>query len=165
MKINSYNQFIIESDIDDDFSTPEKFHKHLSRLKSDTDYKEQWLKIKDTELRQWWSELKPFKDDDDVPSLPNPLDDFYIQRLIELGAIPKSELKDGQWYYGNFRNSSFGKWDADKFVFHHLRYSFGWYWDECNHFEDDDRFALFAPLREATQDEIKNELSKVEKSS
>lgn len=42
--------------------------------------------------------------------------------------------------------------------------SFSWYWDECNHFEDDDRFALFVPLREATQDEIKNELDKVETS-
>lgn len=77
------------------------------------------------------------------------------------------ETKDillGQWYYGNFRNSIFGKWNASKSVFHHIRYSFGYYWDDCNHFEDDNRFALFVPLREATPDEIKNELEKVETS-
>lgn len=148
-----------------DFGNPQDYHKHLLRLKSDPEYKENWKKQQDKDLRQWWSELKPFQNVNDVPQLPNPLDEFYTNRLIELGAIPKSELKDGQWYYGSYRNSSFGKWDANKSIFHHIRYSFGNYWDECNHFEDDDRYALFVPLREATEEEVKNELSKVEKSS
>jgi hypothetical protein len=163
MKINKYNQFLKES-IDDDFSSAEKYLNHINRLKSDPEYKEMWEKQKSDKLKKWWSELKSFKLSTDVPKLPNPLDDFYTNRLIELGAIPKSELKDGQWYYGNFRNSSFGKWDASKSVFHHIRYSFGYYWDDCNHFEDDNRFALFVPLRKATQEEIKNELEKVETS-
>lgn len=163
MKINKYNQFIKEG-LEDIFSSKEKYQKHITKLKSDPEYKEMWEKQKSDKLKKWWSELRPFKSSTDVPQLPNPLDDFYTQRIIELGAIPKSELKDGQWYYGNFRNSNFGKWDSDKSVFHHIRYSFGWYWDECNHFEDDDRFALFVPLREATPEEIKNELKKVETS-
>lgn len=142
----------------------EKYREHLRRMKEDPDYRKAEEERKEIALKKYWSELKPFKLDIDVPPLPNPLDEFYTQRLIELGAIPKSELKDGQWYYGNFRNSSFGKWDAKKSVFHHIRYSFGYYWDECNHFEDDDRFALFVPLREATEEEIKKELDTVETS-
>lgn len=139
----------------------EKYREHSRRMKEDPEYKKKYLQEKEERLKQWWTELKPFKVDKDVPDLPNPLTEFYINRLIELGAIPKSELKDGQWYYGNFRNSSFGKWDAEKSVFKHIRYSFGYYWDECNHFQDDDRFALFVPLRKATQQEIDNELDKL----
>jgi len=163
MKINNYNQFLNESE-DFDFSSPEKYHNHLNKLKTDDEYKEKWLNHKEHKLKEYWSNLKPFKKSTDVPSLPNPLTDFYTKRIIELGGIPKSELKDGQWYYGNFRNSDFGKWDASKLVFHHIRYSFGYYWDDCNHFEYDNRFALFVPLREATPEEIKNELDKVETS-
>lgn len=142
----------------------EKYREHLRRMKEDSEYRKSEKEKKEVSLRKYWSELKPFKSATDVPPLPNPLDNFYTKRLIELGAIPKSELKDGQWYYGNFRNSNFGKWDDENSVFHHIRYSFGYYWDKCKHFEDDDRFALFVPLREATQKEIKNELSTVETS-
>lgn len=31
-------------------------------------------------------------------------------------------------------------------------------WDECNHFEDDNGFALFVPLRLATQEEVEEQL-------
>ena len=166
MRISNYSKFMTESnDFENINSSSEKYINHINRLKSDPDYKEQWMKHKDDKLRKWWSELNPFKSSTDVPKLPNPLDDFYTNRLIELGAITKSELKDGQWYYGNFRNANFGKWDANESLFHHIRYSFGYYWDKCNHFEDDDRFALFVPLREATKEEIENELQKVEKSN
>ena len=43
--------------------------------------------------------LKPFQKAEDVPALPV-MNDFYTQRLIELGAIPKNKLEDGKWYYG-----------------------------------------------------------------
>jgi hypothetical protein len=82
--------------------------------------------------------------------------DFHIDILIKCGAISKNELEIDKWYYGNYRNSSFGKWDGKKF--HIIRSSFNQnYWDECFHFEDDDGFALFTPLREATNVEIKKE--------
>jgi hypothetical protein len=34
-----------------------------------------------------------------------------------------------------------------------MRYKFGWRKDECNHFEDDDGFALFVPIKLGTQEE------------
>jgi hypothetical protein len=78
-----------------------------------------------------------------------------------LGAIPKSELVDGKWYYGDFRNTDFGRWNALKNEFDHIRYKFGNRWDTCNHFEDDDGFALFTPIREVTEEEMK-EIKKLE---
>lgn len=140
----------------------EKYREHLRRMKEYPDYKKAEQEKKELALKEYWSNLKPFKKSTDVPPIPNPLTDFYTKIIIELGGIPKSELNDGQWYYGNFRNSNFGKWDAEKSVFNHIRYSFNWYWDKCNHFEDDNGFALFVPIRESTPEEIKNELEKVE---
>lgn len=140
----------------------DKYREHVRRMKEDPDYKKEQAKKKEQQLIEYWKNLDKFEKSTDVPPLPNPLNDFYTNRLIELGAIPKEDLKDDNWYYGNFRNSNYGKWDKDKSTFHHIRYSFGYYWDKCNHFEDDDRFALFVPLREATPEEIKNELLKIE---
>jgi len=37
--------------------------------------------------------------------------------------------------------------------FDHMRYKFGWRKDDCNHFEDDDGFALFVPIRLGTEDD------------
>ena len=104
--------------------------------------------------------LKPFEKESDVPDLPK-LDDFYINKLIELGGIPKSELEDSQWYYGNFRNSDLGKWDSEKQEFGHWRYKFGHRWDTCNHFEDDNGYALFVPLRKANDEELES-IKKIE---
>lgn len=163
MSIVRYSKFIKES-TEFDFSSSDKYNDHINKLNSDKEYLKRWQNHKLHKLKEWWSKLKPFEDSSDVPKLPNPLDDFFINRLIQLGAIPKSELKKGQWYYGNYRSSKFGKWDSEKSVFHHIRYSFSYYWDDCNHFEDDNSFALFVPIREATEEEIKNELKKVETS-
>lgn len=151
--IKKYGLF--ESD-EFDFSGPgagEKYHKHLKRFKEDEEYKKRWFEYRDAQIIKYWSELKPFRKSTDVPDLPKPLTEFFISRLIELGAIPKSELKDGHWYYGDYRNTKFGRWNQEKNVFDHIRYSFGSYWDTCNHFEDDDGFALFTPLREVTEEE------------
>lgn len=138
----------------------EDYFNHVKRLKTDPEYKETFLKHKEKELKKYWKELKPFNKDTDVPELPKPLEKFFINKLIELGAIPKNKLEKGKWYYGDYRNSNFGKWDGKKF--HIIRYSFGFdYWDDCFHFQDDDGFALFVPLREATPEEIKNEETKL----
>lgn len=139
----------------------ERYKEHLRRMKEDPEYRKSEQEKKEIALKEYWTNLKPFEKASDVPQLPNPLTDFYTNRIIELGGIRKSELKDGQWYYGDFRNSHFGRWNQSKQVFEYINYSFGHYWDECNHFEDDDRFALFVPLREATREEIENELNKI----
>ena len=150
--IKKYESFNV-----DEFSGewgPSRWQEHFKRVKEDPDYKSRWKEHQSNKVKEYWMTLKPFEKESDVPDLPNPINDFYIQRLIELGSIPKSELEDGQWYYGNYRNSQFGKWNESKQVFEHLRYKFGYRWDDCNHFEDDNGFALFVPLRKATSEEI-----------
>ena len=69
--------------------------------------------------------LKPFQKEEDVPALPV-MNQFYTERLIQLGAIPKDKLQDGVWYYGNYRNARFGKWNAITERFDHYRWKFGW---------------------------------------
>lgn len=137
----------------------EEYKEHRKRMKEDPNYAKEIKQKEKQDLINWWNELKPFKDEKDVPHLPNPLEKFFVDKLIELGAIPIDKLEVGQWYYGNYRNAKFGKWNGK--TFDHIRMSFGWYWDECNHFQDDDRFALFVPLRKATKEEIKKEVEKI----
>ena len=110
---------------------------------------------------EYWNNLKPFVVESDVPTLPGvekkEWDEFYVPRLLKAGAIDKKDLIDGTWYYGNYRNSKYGKWDAEKQEFGLWRYKFGWRWDTCNHFQDDNGFALFVPLRAANQEEIEEQ--------
>jgi len=107
---------------------------------------------------KFWNNLKPFKNPEDVPGIPRvdekEYKEFYVPRLIAAGAIPKKDLVDGQFYFGDYRNAKVGKWVAEKNVFEHWRYKFGFRIDECNHFEDDDGFALFVPIRLANKEEI-----------
>ena len=112
---------------------------------------------------KYWNELKPFKTPGDVPAIPRADEkeytEFYVPRLIAAGAIPKADLVDNQFYFGEYRNANVGKWIAEKNVFEHWRYKFGFRIDECNHFEDDDGFALFVPIRLANEAEIEEYLN------
>lgn len=117
------------------------------------------------ELITFTDNLKPFEESFHVPPIPRNLtkEDYtniLVPAFITAGAIPKEELIDQAYYYGDYRNATIGKWLADKNQFEINRYKFGWRKDWCNHFEDDDNFALFTPLRAATLDEIANELTK-----
>ena len=138
-----------------------RWQEHFKKLKEDPDYKNRWKEYRDSQIKEYWMNLKPFEKESDVPDLPNPLNDFYKQRIIELGGIPKNILEDGVWYYGNFRNSDLGKWDSEKQEFGHWRYKFGHRWDTCNHFEDDNGYALFVPLRKANEEELES-IKKIE---
>ena len=105
-----------------------------------------------------WDSLKTFVDSWDVPRLPvvdkETWDNFYVPRLITAGAIPKKDLKDGHYYFGNYRNSQFGQWDATENRFHHWRSKHGSFFiDKCEHFEDHSNFAVFVPIREVTKEE------------
>lgn len=136
------------------------------------DMKEHQRKLKNPEYKHWfkenlinqtkknWMELKPFVKAEDVPGLPK-MEKFFIDKLIELGAIPKRDLEDGVWYYGEYRNAQLGKWDNENKKFGHWRYKFGYRWDICNHFEDDNGYALFVPLRKANVEELK-EIKEIE---
>jgi hypothetical protein len=115
-----------------------------------------------TAMIKYWNELKPFKTPDDVPAIPRVEEkeykEFYVPRLIAAGAIAKVDLIDGQCYVGDYRNARIGKWNAKENVFEHWRYKFGFRLDTCNHFEDDNGFALFVPIGLATQEDFDNKL-------
>jgi hypothetical protein len=133
----------------------EEYKEHRRRLKEDPEYlAAHKLKEEEDDIK-YWMNLKPFEKAGDVcHAYPKPITDFHINRLIELGAIPKKDLEDGVWYYGDYRNANLGKWDAVKNEFGHWRYKFGFMWDTCKHFEDDNMFALFVPLRKANEEEL-----------
>lgn len=106
-------------------------------------------------IREYWGNVPKFENPEDVPDLPRVDEkewkEFYVPKLIEAGAIPKKDLIDGQIYIGNHRNANIQRWNAEKNKFDHMRYKFGWMKDECNHFEDDDGFALFVPIKIGTE--------------
>ena len=109
------------------------------------------MKTKEEKLIEYWNSKLPFKTVDDIPTLPvvnkTLWDNYFIPKLIELGAISKKDLMDRAEYAGSCRNASSAIWHADKNVFVYRRYKFGSTFDEdINHFEDDNGFDLFVPL-------------------
>jgi len=99
------------------------------------------LKLK-TE-KELWLNLKTFKDIYDIPHLPKPLLDFHIKALIRCGAIPKKKLIIGEYYLGRNRNTKIAQWNGEEFVYlREMKYI-----EKCFHFEDDNGFALFTPLK------------------
>lgn len=113
-------------------------------------------------IREYWENLPKMVNPEDVPDLPRVDEkewkEFYVPKLIEAGAIPKKDLINGQVYIGRHRNADVQRWNAEKNKFDHMRYKFGWMEDECNHFEDDDGYALFVPIRLGTEDDWNNRL-------
>ena len=108
-------------------------------------------------LKDKFNKLKPFNTIDDVPDLPitnkDEWENFYIPKLIKLGAIPKKDLVINQYYVGNHRRAVVAKWLGDKFVYRREKYN-QIFDDFCNHFEDDNGLALFVPLKIGTVDEF-----------
>jgi len=146
------------------FKTLQEFQEHHKRMKEDPDYAANFTKKKEQDIKDYWNTLKPFQKAEDIPEIPvtneEEYENFFKPKLIELGAIPKDQLKDGVWYYGDHRRCHFARWNADKNEFDYIRYKFGYRWDTCNHFEDDNGYALFVPIREANPkelEEIKND--------
>lgn len=108
-------------------------------------------------IRERWNNLQRFNNPDDIPDLPRAdkkeWEEFYVPRLIAAGAIAKKDLIDGQVYIGQHRNTDVARWNRETNRFDHMRYKFGWVKDDCNHFEDDDGFALFVPIRLGTEND------------
>lgn len=134
------------------------FFEHRDKMKNDPEYAKKVKEDMEKETVKNWNELKPFIVAEDVPEIPNPTTEFYTNRLIELGAIPKLNLVVDEWYYGEFRRANFAKWNGK--CFDYIRFKFGFYWDTCDHFQDDKGWAVFVPIRKATNEEILNELNK-----
>lgn len=100
---------------------------------------------------EYWDNLKPFETPDDIPMIPycpkEEWDIFYVPRLLKCGAIPKDKLVVGKTYIGNCRNSDEATWNGKEFEYE--RYKFGFtYKDKVNHFQDDDGYDLFVPIKE-----------------
>jgi len=101
---------------------------------------------------EMWNNLKHFETPNDVPNIPKVNDEeyknFYIPRLIGAGAIPKKDLIDGRYYIGDHRIVQIAKWNQEKNIFEYKRIKYGTeFIDTCNHFEDDDGYALFVPIK------------------
>ena len=109
----------------------------IKRLKEEINL----LKLKiDEDL---WLNLKPFEIIYDIPHLPKPLLNFHIEILIKCGAIPKKDLIIGEYYLGRNRITKIAQWNGNEFIFlQEMKYI-----EKCFHFEDDNGFALFTPLK------------------
>ena len=80
--------------------------------------------------------------------------DYYVPKLIEAGAIPKKDLIEGQYYIGNHRRANVAKWNGKEFIYNREKFG-NVFEDKCNHFEDDDGFALFVPIGIGTEEQYK----------
>lgn len=119
----------------------------LKRLKEETQKR---IKV------YWENELPKFINPEDVPELPHTNEEewksFYVPKLIESGAVPKKDLIVGQFYIGEHRRATIAKWTGKEFVYRRTKFN-STFDDFCNHFEDDDGYALFVPLRIGTEEE------------
>ncbi len=93
--------------------------------------------------------MKPFTDDY-IPEPPITTPELYqnyvIPNFIRCGAIPKDKLVVGKTYFGSCRNADKAIWLGDKFEY--TRNKFGAsYKEKINHFEDDDGYDLFVPIK------------------
>lgn len=100
---------------------------------------------------EFFENLEPFNTIDDIPDIPivekEIYNDYIVPNLIRCGAIPKEKLVVGKCYEGSCRNASNAVWNGEKFTYR--RTKFGYTYDEdINHFQDDDGFDLFVPLKE-----------------
>jgi len=97
-----------------------------------------------------WKERKPFRDEDDIPPipivLPKDYEEIIVPNIIRCGGIPKDKLIVGKTYIGDCRNATEAVWDGEKFTY--MRTKFGsTYPETINHFQDDDGYDLFVPLK------------------
>lgn len=99
----------------------------------------------------FFDNMKPFKTVDDIPDVPLMEDkECYekkiVTNLIRCGAIPKEELIEGKTYLGACRNATEAMWNGKQFTY--LRTKFYYTYEEkINHFQDDDGYDVFVPLR------------------
>ena len=99
---------------------------------------------------EYWKTRKPFKDEDDIPGVPIvlPMDynEIIIPNIIRCGGIPKEELVFGKTYVVRCRNASEAVWNGNRFTY--MRTKFGdTYPEDINHFEDDDGYDVFVPIK------------------
>ena len=103
-----------------------------------------------------FQEMEPFDDNvDRIPLIPvvdkETYDEYVVPNLIRCGAIPKEKLIVGHTYLGDCRNTSKAVW-KESGCFEYMRTKFGWtYPEEINHFQDDDGYDVFTPIKDITE--------------
>lgn len=66
--------------------------------------------------------------------------------IENIKPISKNDLVIGEKYFGICRNSSYATWNGNKFEYE--RYKMGMtYTDAINHFEDDNGYDVFIPVK------------------
>ena len=102
------------------------------------------------DILEMWKTHEPFVNEDSIPDIPVVSKEDYVNiiipNIIRCGGIPKSELVIGKRYVGSCRNASEATWNGKTFTY--KRYKFGHtFFEDINHFEDDDEYDLFIPIR------------------
>jgi hypothetical protein len=118
----------------------------LSYLKDSKDKRDE-LYAKCIETLESMTSLSP--EHIHVPIMRNKEDyeKYVVKNFIRCGAIPKKDLVIGKTYIGSCRNAGEAVWLGEQFEYD--RYKFGFTFKEkINHFEDDNGYDLFVPLRE-----------------
>ena len=109
-------------------------------------------------VKEYWENLPKINTPRDVPDLPKvdiqEWKDYYVPKLIEAGAIGKKDLIEGQYYIGDHRRANVAKWNGKEFIYNREKFG-NVFEDKCNHFEDDDGFALFVPIGIGTEEKYK----------
>lgn len=94
--------------------------------------------------------MEKFHDVDYIPSIPIVDQDTYnniiIPNLIRCGAIPKKDLIIGKTYLGHCRNADRAVWNGEVFIYQRTKFGYT-YPEKINHFEDDNGFDLFVPIK------------------
>ncbi len=117
------------------------------------------LELKRIKRDELWNNLPKFTDIKQIPELPSVekelWDSFYCPKLIEAGALPKKDLKDGHFYLGDHRRAKIGKWVESENQFHYWRVKFNLcFIDKCEHFEDFSLYSVFVPIKEVSEEEF-----------
>ena len=99
---------------------------------------------------EWFDNLEPFENIDHIPDIPKVDEEIYykyiVPNLIRCGAIPKESLEIGATYLGSCRNADKAVWNGEVFVYKRTKFGFT-YDEEINHFQDDDGYDLFVPIK------------------
>lgn len=101
------------------------------------------------ELKGYLQNMEPFTNwIPDVPKIDSLEDyqEFVVKNYIRCGAIPKKDLIVGETYIGNCRNATEATWNGEVFVYKRTKFGIT-YNEKINHFEDDDGYDLFVPIK------------------
>jgi hypothetical protein len=106
-----------------------------------------YKEIFDKLTKEQWSVIGEFQ----KPVTQEALEKAYKLKVL----VPKSELKDGHYYWGTCRNAYQAIWNSEKNCFYYWRTKFGTaFVESINHPEDDNGFDLFLPIEEVVTEDI-----------